>query len=161
VGKFWDHSNYSSWSLKKCEAHTIINTTFLFRNCRRNLVHRLVFVICLYPLYGVNEVNGEVVVVKSLSYILLLMALEHVWDWDFCSYRWVFFVCFLFSLVWFFMWLPKVVLILLFLPHHENEVFFVFMIDIHFCNVYLRLELSIVFPRMLNLLWFFIMVTIM
>jgi hypothetical protein len=32
------------------------------------------------------------VIVKSLSYILLLMVPEQVRDWHFCSYRCVFFV---------------------------------------------------------------------
>jgi hypothetical protein len=36
-------------------------------------VRRSVLVIGLYPLEGADEVGGEVVVVKSLSYILLLM----------------------------------------------------------------------------------------
>jgi hypothetical protein len=32
----------------------------------------------LYPLLGADEVSGEVVIVNSLSYILLLMVLEQV-----------------------------------------------------------------------------------
>jgi hypothetical protein len=36
------------------------------------------------------------VIVKSLSYILLLMVPEQVWDWHFCSYWCVFFVFCLF-----------------------------------------------------------------
>jgi hypothetical protein len=35
-----------------------------------------VLVIDLYPLQGADEVSGEVVVVKSISYIPLLMVLE-------------------------------------------------------------------------------------
>jgi hypothetical protein len=42
-----------------------------------------------------------------------------------------FFVClFLFSLVWFFLWLPEEVLTLLFLLHHENGDFSILMKDI-------------------------------
>jgi hypothetical protein len=37
-----------------------------------------VLVIGLYPFERADEVSGEVVVIKSLSYILLLMVLEHV-----------------------------------------------------------------------------------
>jgi len=78
------------------------------------------------------EVSGEVVVVKSLSYILLLMVPEQVWDWHFCSYRCVFsfFVCFLSPLVWFFLWLPEEVLALLFLVHCESGDFSILMKDI-------------------------------
>jgi hypothetical protein len=62
-----------------------------FRNCSRNSVRRMVLVTGLYPLYGADEVSGEVVIVKSLWYILLLMVPEQVWDWHVCSYRCVFF----------------------------------------------------------------------
>jgi hypothetical protein len=48
-----------------------------FQNFSRNSVCRMVLVTSLYPLYGADEV-GEVVVVKSLSYILLLMVPEQV-----------------------------------------------------------------------------------
>ncbi len=59
----------------------------------------------LYPVQGVDEGSGEIVVGKSLSFIQLLMVLEQVWDWHFCSYQCVFclFVCSI--LVWFFLWL--------------------------------------------------------
>jgi hypothetical protein len=42
----------------------------------------------------------------------------------------LFFVCFLFALVWFFLWLTEEVLTLLFLLHHENGDFSVLMKDI-------------------------------
>ncbi len=108
-----------------------------FRNCRRNSVRRLVLVIDLYPLKGADEVSGEVVVVKSISYILLLMVPEQVWDWHFCSYQCVFFVfcLFLSSLVWFFVWLPEEELTLLFLLHRENGDFSILMKDISFLLV--------------------------
>jgi hypothetical protein len=48
------------------------------------------------PTVGADEVSGEVVIVQSLSYILLLMVPEQVWDWHFCSYQCVFFVLCLF-----------------------------------------------------------------
>ncbi len=32
----------------------------------------------LYPLLGADEVSGKVVIVKSLSYMLILMVLEQV-----------------------------------------------------------------------------------
>jgi hypothetical protein len=38
----------------------------------------MVLVTGLYPLSGADEVSGEVVIVKSLSYILLLMVPEQV-----------------------------------------------------------------------------------
>jgi hypothetical protein len=38
----------------------------------------MVLIIGLYPLWGADEVSEEVVIVKSLSYILLLMVPEHV-----------------------------------------------------------------------------------
>jgi hypothetical protein len=41
-----------------------------------------------------------------------------------------FFVCFLSPLVWFFLWLPKEVLTLLFLLHRENGDFSILMKDI-------------------------------
>jgi hypothetical protein len=41
-----------------------------------------------------------------------------------------FFVCFLSSLVWFFLWLPEEVLALLFFLHHENGDFSILMKDI-------------------------------
>ncbi len=49
---------------------------------------------CHWPLptVGADEVSGEVVVVKSLSYILLLMVPEQVQDWHFCSYQCVSFL---------------------------------------------------------------------
>jgi hypothetical protein len=43
-----------------------------------NSVRRMVRVTGLYPLLGGDEVSGEVVIVKSLSYILLLMVPEQV-----------------------------------------------------------------------------------
>jgi hypothetical protein len=49
-----------------------------FGICSRNLVHRLVSFTGLYPLQGADEVSGEVVVVKSIPYILLLMVPEQV-----------------------------------------------------------------------------------
>jgi hypothetical protein len=49
-----------------------------FQNCSRNSVRRLVLVTGLYLLYGADEVSGEVVIVKSLSYIVLLMVPEQV-----------------------------------------------------------------------------------
>jgi len=67
-----------------------------FWYCSRNSVCRMVLVTGLYPLWGADEVSGEVVIVKSLSYILLLMVPEQVWDWHFCSYWCVFFVFCLF-----------------------------------------------------------------
>ncbi len=71
-------------------------------------------------------------IVKSLSYILLLMVPEQVSDWHFCSYGCVIFVffCFLSSLVWFFLWLPEEVLTFLFLLHFENGDFSILMKDI-------------------------------
>jgi hypothetical protein len=38
----------------------------------------MVFFTNLYPLEGVDEISGEVVIVESLSYILLLMVPEQV-----------------------------------------------------------------------------------
>jgi hypothetical protein len=62
----------------------------------------------LYLLYGADEVSGKVVIEKSLSYMLLLMAPEQVWGWYCCSYcfrvlfcffvSWSFVLCFVFSL---------------------------------------------------------------
>jgi len=70
--------------------------------CSRNSVCRLVLFTGLYPLLGADEVSGEVVVDKSLSYILLLMVPEQVWDWHYCSYCcFCFFVFGLFCLSWF------------------------------------------------------------
>ncbi len=43
----------------------------------------------------------------------------------------LFFVCFLSPLVWFFLWLPEEVLALLFLLHHENGDFSILMKDIY------------------------------
>jgi hypothetical protein len=74
------------------------------------------------------------VIVKSLSYILLLMVPEQVWDWHFCSYWCVCFFCFLSPLVWFFLWLPEEVLALLFLLHRENRDFSILMKDIWLCS---------------------------
>jgi hypothetical protein len=84
-------------------ASSMAESSRYLRNCSRNSVRRLVLVIGLYPLEGADEVGGEVVVVKSLSYILLLMVPEQVWDWHFCSYRCIFLSYCLFpsSLVWF------------------------------------------------------------
>ncbi len=42
----------------------------------------------------------------------------------------LFFVCFLSPLVWFFLWLPEEVLTLLFLLHRENGDFSILMKDI-------------------------------
>jgi hypothetical protein len=77
------------------------------------------------------------VIVKSLSYILLLMVPEQVGDWHFCSYRlcFSFFVCFLSPLVWFFLWLPEEVLALLFLLHCENGDFSILMKDNYSCTL--------------------------
>jgi hypothetical protein len=58
----------------------------------------MVLVTGLYPLQGADEVSGEVVIVKSLSYILLSMVPEQVLDWHFCSYRCVFRFLFVFGL---------------------------------------------------------------
>ncbi len=48
-----------------------------------------------------------------------------------------FFVCFLSSLVWFFLWLPEEVLALLFLLHSENGDFYILVKDtfeVPFCG---------------------------
>jgi hypothetical protein len=105
-------------------ASSMAESSHCFRNCIRNSVCRMVLVTSLHPLKGADEVSGEVVIVKSQSYILLLMVLEQMWDWHFCSHRCVcfsFFVCFLSPIVWYFFRLPEEVLTLLFLLHHENE----------------------------------------
>ncbi len=44
-----------------------------------------------------------------------------------CVFSFFFFVCFLSSLVWFFLWLPEEVLTLLFLLHCENGDFSILM----------------------------------
>jgi hypothetical protein len=54
-----------------------------FQTCNRNSIH------CysgLYPLKGADEVSGEVVIEKSLSYMLLFMVPEQVSDSHSCSY---------------------------------------------------------------------------
>ncbi len=56
----------------------MVESSCCFRNCSRNSVCKLIFVAGLYPLYGADEVNGEVLVIKSLSYILLFMVPEQV-----------------------------------------------------------------------------------
>ncbi len=72
----------------------------------------------LYPLLGADEVNGKVVIEKSL-YMLLLMVPEQVSDWNCCSYRFCVLFCFLFLgplfsvlsfLLWNSLWLVKEVL---------------------------------------------------
>ncbi len=72
-------------------------------------------------------------VVKSLSYILLLMVPDRCETGTFVhtGVCFLFFVCFLSSLVWFFLWLPEEVLTLLFLLHRENEDFSILMKDIY------------------------------
>ncbi len=77
-------------------ASSMAESSHCFRNCSRNSVRRMVLVTGLYPLWGADEVSGEVVIVKSLSYILLLMVPEQVRDWHFCSYWCVFFIFCLF-----------------------------------------------------------------
>jgi hypothetical protein len=74
------------------------------------------------------------VIVKSLSYILLLMVPEQVRSWHFCSYWYVFFVFpfFFVSPCLVFLWLPEEVLALLFLLHRENGDFSILMKVIYF-----------------------------
>jgi hypothetical protein len=75
----------------------------------------------LYLLYGADEVSGKVVIEKSLSYMLLLMAPEQVWGWYCCSYCFRVLFCFLFlcplfsvlSFLWDSLWLIEEVLTLL------------------------------------------------
>ncbi len=56
--------------------------------------------VCNFGVFWMDdEVSGKVVIVKSLSYILLLMVPEQMWDWHFCSY-WC--VCVFFCFVLFF-----------------------------------------------------------
>jgi hypothetical protein len=72
------------------------------------------------------------VIVKSLSYILLLIVLNRCDTGTFVhtSVCFSFFVCFLSPLDWFFLWLPEEVLALLFLLHCENGDFSILMKDI-------------------------------
>jgi hypothetical protein len=72
------------------------------------------------------------VIVKSLSYILLLIVLNRCDTGTFVHTGVCvsFFVCFLSPLVWFFLWLPEEVLTLLFLLHRENGDFSILMKDI-------------------------------
>ncbi len=57
--------------------------------------HPLSIFTGLYPLSGADEVSAKVVIEKSLSYTLLLMVPEQVWDC--CSYCFCFFFLFFVS----------------------------------------------------------------
>ncbi len=59
----------------------------------------------------------------------------------------LFFVCFLSPLVWFFLWLPEEVLALLFLLHRENGDFSILMKDIFFESHFSPKFVSMSFSR--------------
>ncbi len=92
-----------------------------FQNCSRNSVCRLVFSLAFTYCRQLMK-PGKIVIEKSLSYMLLLMVPEQVWDWYCCSYCFRFLFCFsflgpLFSvfsfLLWDSLWLVEEVLTLL------------------------------------------------
>ncbi len=67
-------------------ASSMAESSRCFRNCSRNSFHRWMLVTGLYPLQGADEVCGEVVVVKSLSYVLLLMVFLFIGVRVFCLF---------------------------------------------------------------------------
>ncbi len=94
-------------------ASSMAKSSCCFRICSRNSVHRLVLFTGLYPLLGADEVSGEVVVDKSLSYILLLMV-PNGCETGIIVHTVVFVFClFLSFLLWNFLWLLEEVLTLL------------------------------------------------
>jgi hypothetical protein len=89
-----------------------------------------VLVTGLYPLQGADEVSGEVVIVKSLSYCRWSLNRFETGTFVHTGVCFSLFAFFLSSLVWFFLWLPEKVLTLLFLLHCENGDFSILMKDI-------------------------------
>jgi hypothetical protein len=85
-------------------ASSMAKSSCCFQICSRNSVRRLVLFTGPYPLLGADEVSGEVVVDKSLSYILLLMVPNRS-ETGIIVHTVVFVFClFLSFLVWNFLW---------------------------------------------------------